>query len=578
MSSFIADSHLSMPTAICCPSRVSILRGQLAHNHNFTDVFAPHGGYERFLEKGLNEEYLPKWLQGAGYDTYYIGKFLNGYGLDNYQQTPGGWNVFDALVNPWIYDYFHSVFSRNGAEPRHYPGWHQVDVITEKALDVLESHLKASKEKPFFLYLAPTAPHTTVAFPPDATDESDIIITEALPAVRHQHLFPNVKAPRVPNFNTANVEGKPRYINQLPLLNDSTIETLDRWYRQRLRTLQSVDELLDSVVKTLEENGALDNTYIFLTADNGYHIGTHRLNAGKTTPYEEDVNVPFIVRGPGVRKGAVNDKVNTHTDIATTLLQLASASLPPIELDGIPIPIHESDSIDDEAVYESFNVEFWRPVVPELYNIPYALENNYRSVRIVAPDYSFLYTVWCTGHRELYNHTADPYQLHNIYETVDGRVLQRLDALLLALHECKGKTCIQPWEYIHKAKHARTLRDALSPSLDPFYEKHQRRLRINACLDHYERENEIVESTTSEVHGSSRLVLQGPGHSQGQDDFVVAQNNLNARWGRAIKGRRYTHPRVRKLFEPRTDIEEYGVPLTVEEVKLGLKPNAYDYD
>ena len=62
-----------MNTPICCPSRVSLLRGQFEHNTNFTDLIGAHdggtGGYEAFKDLKIDDSYLPTWLQQLGYDT-----------------------------------------------------------------------------------------------------------------------------------------------------------------------------------------------------------------------------------------------------------------------------------------------------------------------------------------------------------------------------------------------------------------------------------------------------------------------------------------------------------------------------
>jgi N-acetylglucosamine-6-sulfatase len=77
--------------SVCCPSRVSLLRSQFAHNTNITHVMEPYGGYDRFNALGLGEDYLPLWLQEAGYSTNYIGKLMNGVSVHNWQNAPKGW-------------------------------------------------------------------------------------------------------------------------------------------------------------------------------------------------------------------------------------------------------------------------------------------------------------------------------------------------------------------------------------------------------------------------------------------------------------------------------------------------------
>eukprot|EP00955_Chlamydomonas_euryale_P000858 10055-Chlamydomonas_euryale.AAC.4 len=57
----------------------------------------------------------------------------------------------------------------------------------------------------------------------------------------------------------------------------------------------------------MEELGVLDNTYILFTSDNGFHLGQHSLLYEKFTLYEEDVRVPFFMRGPGLPAGVVTD-------------------------------------------------------------------------------------------------------------------------------------------------------------------------------------------------------------------------------------------------------------------------------
>lgn len=139
------------------------------------------------------------------------------------------------------------------------------------------------------------------------------------------------------------------------------IDYEDHYYRQRLRALQGVDELVEKLVSRLEESGEIDNTYIIYTSDNGFHIGQHRMPPGKTTGFEEDIRVPFFIRGPGIPEGKTEDSVSTHIDLVPTFFELAGLPLRD-DFDGTPLPIkRQSASISHEHV----TVELWGTAVLE---------------------------------------------------------------------------------------------------------------------------------------------------------------------------------------------------------------------
>lgn len=105
---------------------------------------------------------------------------------------------------------------------------------------------------------------------------------------------------------------------------------------------------------------------MIFTSDNGYHIGQHRLQPGKTCAFEEDINVPFYLRGPNVPKGETVDVVTTHTDIVPTLFQLAGIE-PRSDFDGEPIPVTR-EAIARQAhnkKRDHVNVEFWGEGIDE---------------------------------------------------------------------------------------------------------------------------------------------------------------------------------------------------------------------
>src|SRR5829696_6214064 len=90
----------------------------------------------------------------------------------------------------------------------------------------------------------------------------------------------------------------------------------------------SVDDAIAGLLRSLRETGQIDDTYIVLWNDNGYHMGQHRIPEGKRTVYEEDVRYPMVVRGPNVGHGAKDERLVSGTDLMPTFLELARAPIP----------------------------------------------------------------------------------------------------------------------------------------------------------------------------------------------------------------------------------------------------------
>jgi N-acetylglucosamine-6-sulfatase len=303
----------------------------------------------------------------------------------------------------------------------------------------------AAHDGPFFIGVAPIAPHSNMGI--GGTKQSDA----PRYAERHAGLFSDYKIPRTANFNP-DIPSGVSWVRELPKLNQTLIDYHDEFQRSRLRALQSVDEMVGALVESLEKKNLLENTYIIYTTDNGFHASQHRLPPGKECPFEEDIHIPLIIRGPGVPCGSTAGVVSSHTDLTPTILKLASGGIERPDLDGSPI------SLDAQALAnptttsgEHVNVEFWGAAVTEgIYGSPFedpnGMSNNtYKALRLIGEDYNLLYTVWCTGEREFYDVTRDPAQMHNYFDPSHtslqihyqllGRpfkhVTDRLDALLM---------------------------------------------------------------------------------------------------------------------------------------------------
>lgn len=452
-------------TAVCCPSRVSLWTGKQPHNTNVTDVNPPYGGYPKFVSQGLNSNYLPMWLQEAGYNTYYTGKLFNAHTIANYHSPyPAGWTSTDFLLDPGTYSYLSPIYQHDHEAPVHHKNEHTSDLITAKAQSLLSRAL--ASDAPFFLGVAPVAPHSDI----DPNRHAGLPrMTEPVPAARHAHLFPDVQVPRTPNFNPDHPSGA-NWVRNLPQHNTSSVAYLDHYYRQRLRALQAVDELVEKLVVQLDEAGVLEDTYVMYSSDNGFHVGQHRLPPGKECGYEEDIRVPLLVRGPGVPRGQVERSVTTHIDLAPTILKMVGLDARP-DFDGAAIPLAPAGLTrrDEEPAeperpawetkrHEHVAVEYWGFALAEgegggfgkyflLLTVKklnlfgsvanaqckdgqgrlVLLNNTYKAVRIIGEDYDLYYSVWCNNEHELYDTKVRgvPFDLGEIDLCVGGRNLQR---------------------------------------------------------------------------------------------------------------------------------------------------------
>jgi len=96
----------------------------------------------------------------------------------------------------------------------------------------------------------------------------------------------------------------------------------------------SVDDMIPEIIDVLKKNGLLENTYIIFTSDQGFTLGEHRIIEGKSSFFEEDIVVPFVVRGPNIPEGEkITGELATIIDIAPTISSWAGV-IPPDFVDG----------------------------------------------------------------------------------------------------------------------------------------------------------------------------------------------------------------------------------------------------
>ena len=389
-----------VPYGVCCPSRASVLTGMYTHNHKvWTNGTGPNGGWEGFRTQGHERDNMATNMRAGGYRTGLFGKYLNRY---NGSRVPPGWDDWFARFQG---HYFNWYANDNGVK-RHY-GTHarnyETDVLSNQAREFIDQSVNAGK--PFMAYVAPPAPHSPYT-----------------PAPRHRDVFNGEKAPRLPSFNEADVSDKPSFAQRSPL-SAADIAAIDKRHENRAEMLQALDDLVEATVNKLNARGVLDNTYVVFTSDNGWHHGEHRIPSSKAQVYEESIHMPLLIRGPGIAAGGTTDKVALNIDVFPTFADLSGVATPSY-VDGRSLkPVLEGAAT---AWRTAFLLERRNPKDPA---------ESFFGVRSTEPR---KYVEYQGGERELYDLSADPYELENSY---NGTPPTDLETRLDALKVCAGDAC-----------------------------------------------------------------------------------------------------------------------------------------
>ncbi len=316
------DYYAACP--VCSPTRASIMTGKYPARLNLTDWLPGRGDRpDQRLKRPVINQHLPleeitiaEALKAAGYRTGHIGKWHLGGG--EFEPRKQGFDINiggDHTGSPR--SYFAPFRNKSGS----IPGLEDApegQYLTDRLTDEAVKFIQASKDRPFFLYL----PHYTVHIPLRAKKE---II--------------------------AKYQGTPQGGKQSNPIYAAMIESLD--------------EGVGRIVKTLDELKLSDNTIVIFTSDNG-GLATQEgantpatsnapLREGKGFLYEGGIRVPLVVKWPGVVKpGTVADQVACSIDLFPTLLEAASVSRESktSAVDGVSlIPAFRGESLKNRALF-----------------------------------------------------------------------------------------------------------------------------------------------------------------------------------------------------------------------------------
>jgi N-acetylglucosamine-6-sulfatase len=398
-------------TALCSPSRASILTGQYAHTHTIVDNQAPMPG---------DLKMFPQYLQRNGYATAFIGKWHMGDQDDQPQEGFDHWVSFRGQG-----DYYNPTLNVDGKKVEFRDSAYITDVLTDYALTWLKNK---EHEKPFFLYLSHKAVHanfsparrhvrtyatTQVHYPPSMfLTASDTSKTFGLSRnqIRNETTRHKVNLQDIPDWVR-----KQRYSwHGVDYMYDNTID-FNSFYKQYLETLLGIDESIGQVLDHLKSAGLDKSTLVIYMGDNGFSFGEHGL-IDKRHMYEESMRVPLLVWCPDFI--AANTKINEmvqNIDIAPTILELAGIKKPKQMQGDSFVPLLAGKEIPwrDKVFYEYY----WEDAFPQTPSIFGVRTNRYK--------YIFNHGVW--GINELYDLQSDPYEVYNqIRDPAYGELSQRL--------------------------------------------------------------------------------------------------------------------------------------------------------
>ncbi|NQX66998.1 sulfatase-like hydrolase/transferase [Paenibacillus alba] len=314
--------------AVCAPSRACVNTGKsIFHTLTGEDL----SKCDQTFDIRPDVKLMPQTMREAGYCTHAIGKWHNDkpsfarsfeggdklffYGMSSHTKVPV--QDFDPTgAYPKEREYIEEMFS--------------TELFTDAAVQFVESY---DDERPFYLYVAYTAPHDprTAPEPYAAMYQRDQIPLP--PNFMKEHPFDNGEmSVRDENFAS------------LPRDADEVRQHIADYYAM----ITHMDAEIGRIVEALQAKGIYENTLIVYTADHGLSIGQHGL-MGKQNLYEHSIRIPLIMSGPGLPQGKPIEELSSNIDIFPTVAAICDVELSE-KTDGVsllPLAAGECDTVRD---------------------------------------------------------------------------------------------------------------------------------------------------------------------------------------------------------------------------------------
>lgn len=410
--------------SICAPSRAVLLTGK----HSFMN-----GKVDNVQPFNWDQDNFPKLLQANGYQTAMIGKIH----LDG---LPQGFDY--SMVLPGQGHYYNPDFLVNGERQR-FEGY-CTDIITEATLDWLKN--KRDPEKPFCVLYHQKAPHRNwkpalkylnlyddKTFDPPANFFDDYegrgtaAKEQEMQIDGHALWGHDFKMLTDPGGNSTGFENElnrfteqqkkewlAAYTPKNEQMKAAGIEgkelalwKFNRYIKDYLRTIKSVDDGVGDVLDYLEESGLAENTIVVYTSDQGFYLGEHGW-FDKRFMYKESFRTPLLIRYPKeIEPGTKIDKLVQNLDFAPTFLDYAGIEIPE-EMQGESFRNLMSGESDE-----------WRDAVYYTYYEYPSVHMVKRHYGIATERYKLMHFYYDIDEWELYDLKTDPSEMRNVYNDPD---------------------------------------------------------------------------------------------------------------------------------------------------------------
>ncbi|MGJ8737564.1 sulfatase-like hydrolase/transferase [Zobellia laminariae] len=322
------NAHIT--TAICTPSRASILTSQFERKHgiNFNSGTS-------MSKEGWNNTY-PMVMRENGYYTGWVGK----------NHVPVGEGGYDSGLMEKSFDYWYAGHGHLGFYPKDRHSIFkdakndtQVEVVGEGIQDFLSNEQKLGgaikfidnrpTDKPFMLSVCFNLPHGAGTGSMQMRDSDDEIYKtlyrdQNIPLPENYIARKDIKTPKLP-AEIHHAEDR-----QVGYDYVDTPEGFRERYIRQMEAMTGIDRLLGELRQTLKDQKLDKNTVIIFTSDHGLFMGQFGLG-GKALCYEETTHVPMIIFDPNTKKskrGKTSDALVQSIDIAPTMMTMAGVTIP----------------------------------------------------------------------------------------------------------------------------------------------------------------------------------------------------------------------------------------------------------